>query len=83
MIKTRTRSKEHFYPILRNMSKHNNNTSLIITGISSFLGIGFAWFGLRLIRNESRLLHRRFELEGALAAKTRKARRESLLRNYK
>tara|TARA_Y100001968_G_C19088464_1_gene586478 strand:- start:190 stop:372 length:183 start_codon:yes stop_codon:yes gene_type:complete len=58
------------------MSKY---PSFIYSGASALIGLGIAWVGLRIIRNENRILYRQIELEEALNAKRAKERRRFLL----
>ncbi len=55
--------------------------SFLLAGLPAVLGLGFAWMGVRIMRNETRLLVRQLELEEAFRAKCRKERRKFLLGN--
>ncbi len=58
------------------MKKHQG---ILIKTIPAVVGIGFAWLGTTLIKNEKRLLIRRLELEEALVTKSNKLRKKLLL----
>ena len=47
----------------------NNITKFSYIGIPTIFGIGIAWFGNRLIKNEKRLKDREFELKLQLSNK--------------
>ncbi len=55
------------------------SSSLWVTGIPSLIGLGIAWVGVTLVKNEKRLLLRRLELQAALEEKRGRLRREYLL----
>ena len=61
------------------MNNHLTTTKFVITGVPALVGLGVAWLGVRLVRNEARILLRQVELEMALEARSRKTRRELLL----
>lgn len=44
----------------------NNQSRLLYQGFPLMIGLGLAWFGSRILRNESRLLVRQIELEESL-----------------
>ncbi len=66
------------YSLLEDMNYRN---ALIIKAVPTVVALGCAWLGLRLLKNESRLLHRQIELEMALAEKSRKQRQRLLIGN--
>ena len=47
--------------------------------LPAFVGLGFVLVGVRVLRNETRLLIRKLELEEALKAKSGKVRRKYLV----
>ena len=51
----------------------NSITRLTSVGIAAFLGIGLAWIGNRIIRNEKELKNRELELKIQLNTKSIKA----------
>ena len=61
------------------MNHPTNSSRWLLGAIPTVLGLGVAWLGLRLIRNEKRILHRRLELQKVLGEKSRTARRRILL----
>ncbi len=46
---------------------------LISLGLPSVIGMGVAWLGLRIIRNEQKLAKRKMELEIELGSKALKS----------
>ncbi len=53
----------------------------MIVSIPTLIGVSFGLVGLRILRNETRLLIRQIELEQALRTKSIKKRRELMLGN--
>ena len=53
----------------------------ILQVVPAGFGLGIAWLGVTLIKNERKLLYRRLELEAALDAKTSKERKKLLSGN--
>ena len=43
------------------------------------MGLGLAWIGVRIVRNEKKILYRRLQLEAALTEKSKKVRKDLLL----
>ena len=68
-----------FFELFTNMNSKNSTAQVIFAGSILIFGFGFTWIGTRLFRNENRLLNRSIELELALEAKSKKARRRLLL----
>ena len=62
----------------KHMSRQLTVHRFLVSGIPTFLGLGIAWLGVNLIRNEARLLIREVELKEALKEKNW-ARRQKLL----
>jgi len=50
-----------------------------ITAIPALIGLGLAWMGVTLVKNEKRLLLRRLELQAALEETSKNVRRDYLL----
>ena len=48
------------------MNYLKDGSGLLTKGIPTFLGIGIAWIGFKIIKNEKRLILRRMELEDRL-----------------
>ncbi len=63
------------------MRDPKNFSILIVGGIPAALGLGVAWLGVNLIRNENRLLHRRLELEALLDRRSPRRNRNFLKNN--
>ncbi len=59
----------------------SKTSALIATTIPTFIGIGLAWLGTSLIKNEKKLIMRRLELEEALETKSTKLRKKLILGN--
>ena len=59
---------------------NNKLTSSQLLGglVPAVIGMGFAWLGVSVVRNESKLLLRQIELKDALSAKSSKLRRKLL-----
>ncbi len=56
-----------------------NSSVWVVKAIPAVVGLGVAWVGIRLVRNEKNLTLRQIELEQALAAKSKKERIKHLL----
>ncbi|WP_320674174.1 hypothetical protein [Prochlorococcus sp. MIT 1341] len=61
------------------MISKSTSSAWLVGGVPAILGLGIAWFGATLIKNENRLLHRQLELKAALGERSRKIRRRNLL----
>ncbi len=57
----------------------NNSSGWMVKVLPAALGLGVAWVGINLLRNERRLLHRQLELQQALDENSRKIRKSFLL----
>ena len=61
------------------MIDHLHPNRWLVGVFPAALGIGVAFLGINLVRNENRLLQRKLELEEALFAKSRNQRKKLLL----
>ncbi len=48
----------------------NSITKISVTGLPAMVGIGIAWIGFRLIKNEKNIAKRKMELELQLGNKS-------------
>tara|TARA_Y100001968_G_scaffold160830_1_gene147121 strand:- start:81 stop:272 length:192 start_codon:yes stop_codon:yes gene_type:complete len=60
------------------MNKIPLSKNLYSKGFPAIIGLSIAWIGIRIIRNEEKLLRRHSELKSALAENSSLARRRHL-----